>query len=70
MPIDADSFNAFEAAGWEQKGGGLRPFLRADNQPVIDPLLDAAAVGPGSARWTWPRALGTWPLAPPSAALT
>jgi ubiquinone/menaquinone biosynthesis C-methylase UbiE len=46
--IDADAFNAFEAAGWETKAPGYDRFFGAITTRVIDDLLDAAGVGPGS----------------------
>jgi len=46
--IDADAFNAFEAAGWETKAVGYDRFFGAITSRVIEPLLDAAAVGSGS----------------------
>lgn len=47
MSIDPDSFNAFEAAGWEEKAGGYDRFFGQITSRVIDALLDAATVGPG-----------------------
>jgi SAM-dependent methyltransferase len=47
VTIDPDSFNAFEAAGWERKAAGYDSFFGQITSRVIDPLLDAAAVGPG-----------------------
>jgi ubiquinone/menaquinone biosynthesis C-methylase UbiE len=48
MPeIDADAFNAFEAAGWEGKAAGYDHFFGAFTSRLVDPLLDAAEVGPG-----------------------
>jgi SAM-dependent methyltransferase len=46
--MDADAFNAFEAAGWETKAEGYDRFFRDITSRLIDPLLDAASVGPGS----------------------
>jgi SAM-dependent methyltransferase len=46
--IDADAFNAFEAAGWETKAAGYDRFFGTITSRVIEPLLDAAAVGSGS----------------------
>jgi SAM-dependent methyltransferase len=42
---DADAFNAFEAAGWEQQAAGYETFFGPIVRRVIDPLLDAAGVG-------------------------
>ena len=43
--VDADAFNAFEAAGWEQQAGGYHRFFGPLTTRVIEPLLDAAEVG-------------------------
>jgi ubiquinone/menaquinone biosynthesis C-methylase UbiE len=45
--IDADAFNAFEAAGWEARAVGYDHFFGAFTSRLVDPLLDAAEVGPG-----------------------
>jgi SAM-dependent methyltransferase len=46
-PIDPDAFNAFEAAGWDERAITYhRAFLPLTTQ-VIEPLLDSAGVGPG-----------------------
>ena len=45
--IDADAFNAFEAAGWEAKAAGYDHFFGAFTSQLVEPLLDAAEVGPG-----------------------
>ena len=45
--IDADAFNAFEAAGWERKASGYDDFFGQITARVIDPLLDAAMAGRG-----------------------
>jgi SAM-dependent methyltransferase len=47
-PVDPDAFNAFEAAGWEERPAGYDDFFRAITTRVVGPLLDAAAVGPGA----------------------
>jgi SAM-dependent methyltransferase len=44
--IDANAFNAFEAAGWEKRAGGYHRFFGPITTRVIDPLLDAAEIGP------------------------
>jgi SAM-dependent methyltransferase len=44
--IDADAFNAFEAAGWDRRADGYHHFFEPITTRVIDPLLDAAEVGP------------------------
>ena len=46
--IDADAFNAFEAAGWEAKAGGYDRFIGGLTSRFAEPLLDAAAVGSGT----------------------
>lgn len=45
--IDADAFNEFEAAGWEERAGDYHRFFGSLTTRVIEPLLDAAEVGPG-----------------------
>ena len=45
--IDADAFNAFEAAGWEAKAAGYDHFFGAFTSRLVEPLLDVAQVGPG-----------------------
>jgi SAM-dependent methyltransferase len=46
--IDADAFNAFEAAGWEGRVDAYDRFFSAITARLFDPLLDAAGVGPGT----------------------
>jgi ubiquinone/menaquinone biosynthesis C-methylase UbiE len=46
-PIDAESFNAFEAAGWEQRAAGYDQFFGQITARVIDPLLEAVRIGRG-----------------------
>ncbi|MCI0686949.1 MAG: class I SAM-dependent methyltransferase [Sporichthyaceae bacterium] len=46
--IDADAFNAFEAAGWEQRASAYAGYFTGITARLIDPLLDAAQVGPGT----------------------
>ena len=45
--IDADAFNAFEAAGWEHQAPTYDRFFGRVTSRLVDALLDAAAVGPG-----------------------
>ena len=45
-PIDAEAFNAFEAAGWEARADSYA-FLRPLTGRIIGSLLSAACVGPG-----------------------
>jgi SAM-dependent methyltransferase len=46
--IDPDAFNEFEAGGWEERADGYDRFFRDITGRLVDPLLDDAAVGPGS----------------------
>jgi hypothetical protein len=43
----ADAFNAFEAAGWEERAAGYQDFFGSITIRLVDPLLDAAGVGRG-----------------------
>jgi SAM-dependent methyltransferase len=45
--VDPDAFNAFEAAGWAERADGYHRFFGSLTTQVIEPLLDAAAVGAG-----------------------
>jgi SAM-dependent methyltransferase len=45
--VDADAFNAFEASGWDAQSAGYDEFFPAITNRLIEPLLDAAGVGPG-----------------------
>ncbi|MBV8196003.1 MAG: class I SAM-dependent methyltransferase [Candidatus Dormibacteraeota bacterium] len=45
--IDADAFNAFEAAGWQRQAPSYDTFFGRITSRLIDPLLDAAEVGRG-----------------------
>ena len=47
-PVDADAFNAFEAAGWEDHAAAYDRHLTVFTRRLIDPLLDAAGVGSGT----------------------
>jgi SAM-dependent methyltransferase len=55
--IEATAFNAFEAEGWERRAGAYHGFFAPITSRAIDPLLDAAAVGPG----TWLLDVATGP---------
>jgi ubiquinone/menaquinone biosynthesis C-methylase UbiE len=44
--IDADAFNAFEAAGWESKAETYDHYWPALTSGLSDPLLDAVGAGP------------------------
>jgi ubiquinone/menaquinone biosynthesis C-methylase UbiE len=46
--LDADAFNAFEAAGWEKQAAGYDDFFGSITTRLVEPLLDAAEVGPGA----------------------
>jgi ubiquinone/menaquinone biosynthesis C-methylase UbiE len=46
--VDADAFNAFEAAGWEQSAAGYHAFFAELTGRVVHPLLDAGGVGRGT----------------------
>ena len=46
--VDADAFNAFEAAGWEQRAAGYEDFFGRITTRLVDPLLDAAGVRHGT----------------------
>ncbi len=43
--IDAEAFNAFEAAGWNERAGSYDRLVGSLTTRVIEPLLDAANVG-------------------------
>jgi hypothetical protein len=43
-PIDAEAFNAFEAAGWDKKAATYDRFFGQLTGRLVDPLLDAAGV--------------------------
>jgi SAM-dependent methyltransferase len=46
--VDADAFNAFEAAGWEKQVSGYEDFFGPITTRLADPLLDAAEVDRGA----------------------
>lgn len=48
VTVDADGFNAFEAAGWEQRPDGYHHLAAGLTTRVTERLLDAAAVGRGT----------------------
>jgi SAM-dependent methyltransferase len=48
ITFDPDAFNAFEAASWEAKAPGYERFLGQITRRLVEPLLDAAAVGTGT----------------------
>jgi len=45
---DAEAFTAFEARGWDAVAEGYRDFLVPLTSRLVEPLLDAAGVGPGT----------------------
>jgi SAM-dependent methyltransferase len=45
--VDADAFNAFEAAGWDERADGYHRFFGTLTARVIEQLLDAAKVERG-----------------------
>ena len=47
-PVDADAFNAFEAAGWERQVAGYEDFFAPITTQLVGPLLDAAEVDRGA----------------------
>ncbi|MGB7292787.1 MAG: class I SAM-dependent methyltransferase [Thermodesulfobacteriota bacterium] len=48
QPIDADAFRDFERAAHDEIADGYRNFFTAVTEYAVEPLLDAAAVGPGA----------------------
>ena len=46
--LDADAFNAFEAAGWQRQAAGYEEFFGPITTRLVEPLLDAAEVGRGT----------------------
>ena len=46
--IDPDAFNAFEAAGWEERALAYDRFFRSLTSRLAEPLLDAASVTGGT----------------------
>jgi ubiquinone/menaquinone biosynthesis C-methylase UbiE len=46
--VDADAFNAFEAAGWQRQAAGYDEFFGPITTRLVEPLLDAAGVGRGA----------------------
>jgi SAM-dependent methyltransferase len=46
--VDADAFNAFEAAGWQRQAAGYDEFFGPITTRLVAPLLDAAEVGRGA----------------------
>jgi ubiquinone/menaquinone biosynthesis C-methylase UbiE len=48
LVVDADAFNAFEAAGWETHAAGYEAFFGPITTQLVEPLLDAADVRAGA----------------------
>jgi ubiquinone/menaquinone biosynthesis C-methylase UbiE len=48
VPVDAEAFNAFEAAGWQRQAVGYEDFFGPITTRLVEPLLDAALVGKGT----------------------
>jgi SAM-dependent methyltransferase len=46
--FDPDAFDAFEAAGWEERAAGYDHFFGGVTGRFVGPLLDAAVVGMGT----------------------
>jgi SAM-dependent methyltransferase len=46
-PNDPDAFNAAEAAGWDERANTYQRALLPVTRLITEPLLEAAAVGPG-----------------------
>jgi SAM-dependent methyltransferase len=46
--VDADAFNAFEAAGWQRQAAGYEEFFGPITTRLVEPLLNAAEVGRGA----------------------
>ncbi len=65
--MDADAFNAFEAAGWQSQAAGYDDFFGRITTRVIEPLLDAAGSARARACWTWPPGRAMWRPARPGA---
>ena len=42
VPVDADAFNEFEAAGWVRQAAGYHDFFGHVTTRLVEPLLDAA----------------------------
>ncbi len=66
--IDADAFNAFEAAGWENRAETYDHYWPALTSRLSDPLLDAVGAGPTCGYSTSPVVRGTWQRARRTAA--
>ena len=47
IQVDPYAFNAFEAAGWEERAAGYHRAFVPLTSRFIEPLLDATEVGPG-----------------------
>jgi len=47
-PVDPDAFDAFEAAGWEEKAAGYERCFGVITGRLVEPLLAAGSVGVGT----------------------
>ena len=47
-PVDSDAFDAFEAAGWDEKAAAYERFFGVITGRVVEPLLAAASVDVGT----------------------
>jgi SAM-dependent methyltransferase len=47
IEVDADAFNAWEAAGWERRAEAYHRYFSSLTGRMNEPLLDIATVGPG-----------------------
>src|SRR3954469_12243065 len=46
--VEPDAFDAFEAAGWEEKAAAYERFFAVITGRVVEPVLAAASVGVGT----------------------
>ena len=60
-PVDPDAFDAFEAAGWEEKAVAYERFFGVITDRVVAPLLSAASLVSARESWTWARGRDGWP---------
>jgi hypothetical protein len=71
--VDAESFNAFEAAGWEITAAAYGDFFGRVTPRVLETLLEAPDIGPGVcvrgvAAGPGDEAADSWRLRPPHGA--
>src|SRR4051795_8970641 len=48
LPVGPNAFDAFEAAGWEEKADAYERLFGVVSDRVVEPLLAAASVGVGT----------------------